>query len=55
MTETGHSSTTGRHRMAFMVVLCLFGLGLLCAAAPKKKPRQKVDERVYLIHADELM
>lgn len=55
MTKTNQSTVIGGHRIAFIVVLCLFGLGMLCNAAPKKKPRQKVDERVYLIHADELM
>ncbi len=54
MTKTNQSSIIGGHRIAFIVVLCLFGLGMLCSAAPKKKPRKKVDERVYLIHADEL-
>lgn len=42
------------HRMALLAVLCLFGLSILCAAGPKKKHRKKSDERVYLIHADEL-
>ncbi len=46
---------TGGHRTLFIVVLCLFGL---CAAqsrlAPKKRQRQKTDERVYLQHADNL-
>ena len=42
------------HRMVLLAVLCLFGLSILCAAGPKKKHRKKSDERVYLIHADEL-
>ncbi len=45
----------GGHRTLFIVVLCLFGL---CAVqsrmAPKKRPRPKTDERVYLQHADQL-
>lgn len=44
------------HRTTTIVVLCLFGLCLLQAvASPRKKgPRKKSDERVYLIHADEM-
>ena len=44
------------HRTVLMAVLCLFGFCLLSAmAAPnKKKKRRKTDERVYLVHSDEL-
>ena len=44
------------HRTALAAVLCLFGFCLIWAsAAPKgKKKRQKTDERVYLVHSDEL-
>lgn len=48
---------TGGHRMALGLILCLFGLCLVVgsqAARKKKAPRKKVDERVYLIHADRL-
>lgn len=43
--------------MALGLILCLFGLCLVVgsqAARKKKAPRKKVDERVYLIHADRL-
>ena len=44
------------HRTALVAVLCLFGFCLMWAmAAPyHKKKRHKTDERVYLVHADEL-
>ena len=53
ITNNRFSNISG-HRMALLAVLCLFGLSILCAAGPKKKHRKKSDERVYLIHADEL-
>lgn len=41
------------HRIILTMILCFFVIGLLLAAG--RKPRRKpVDERVYLIHADEL-
>lgn len=44
-----------RHRLIPAMVLCLFALGLLTAlAAPRKRAKKVVDERVYLNHADEL-
>ena len=44
------------HRTALVAVLCLFGFCLVWAvSAPySKKKRKKTDERVYLVHADEL-
>lgn len=44
------------HRILLVTVLCLFGLYVLASAAPhrQKKARKKTDERVYLIHSDEL-
>lgn len=44
------------HRAIVMVVLCLFGLCLAFSrqVPRKKRPRQKTDERVYLVHADKL-
>lgn len=54
MTSDNQFSNICGHRMAIVAILCLFGLSMLCAAGPKKKPRRKSDERVYLIHADEL-
>ncbi|WP_288317496.1 OstA-like protein [Xylanibacter caecicola] len=45
----------GGHRIILVIVLCLFGLCLVQSKmAPKKKPRTKTNERVYLIHADVL-
>ena len=45
----------GGHRILIMMILCLFGLGLVQSRqAPKNKRRAKTDERVYLIHADSL-
>ena len=50
------SSRNNWHRIVTLTVLCLFGFCLMCAVASpyKKKKRQKTDERVYLVHADEL-
>ena len=48
---------TSGHRMALGLILCLFGLCLVVgsqAARKRKAPRKKVDERVYLNHADRL-
>ena len=44
------------HRTVLLTVLCLFVFSLFSAlAAPyKQKKRKKTDERVYLVHADEL-
>lgn len=41
------------HRIIFSMVLCFFVLGLLNAAIRKGK-RKPTDERVHLVHADEL-
>ena len=48
--------TNNWHRTALAAVLCLFGFCLIWAsAAPKgKRKRPKTDERVYLVHSDEL-
>jgi hypothetical protein len=44
-----------RHRLILTMILCLFALGLITAlAAPRKRAKKVVDERVYLNHADEL-
>ena len=50
------AKTPYRHRAASTAALCLFGLIVLAAtAAPqRKKQRPKTDERVFLIHSDEL-
>ncbi len=43
------------HRMLILIILCLFGLCAVQSRRPHgKRPRKKVDERVYLIHADKL-
>ena len=54
--EKKNSPITYRwHRTALLAVLCFFGFCLMWAmAAPKSKNRKKTDERVYLVHADEL-
>lgn len=54
--KKNNSIFSNRHRAVFMTVLCLFGFCLMWAvAAPhNKKKRQKTDERVYLVHSDEL-
>lgn len=53
--ENRHQKYYG-HRILLVMVLCLFGLSLLGFAADQKRKRkaQGKDERVYLIHADEL-
>lgn len=44
------------HRTVLLMVLCLFGLGIAYSVKPKRsRPgAKKVDNRVYLDHADEL-
>lgn len=42
------------HRTACIAVLCLFVVGFVFAAPVKKTRKKAVDNRVYLIHADEL-
>ncbi len=43
------------HRSITLMVLCLFGVCLLLAmSAPRKRHRPKTDERIYLVHSDEL-
>lgn len=54
--KKNNSIFSNRHRAVFTTVLCLFGFCLMWAvAAPhNKKKRQKTDERVFLVHSDEL-
>lgn len=54
--KKSNSIFSNRHRAVFTTVLCLFGFCLMWAvAAPNnKRKRQKTDERVYLVHSDEL-
>lgn len=58
MTENGRRNIKrfNGHRTIVWIVLCLFGLCLFSYSrtpAPTR-PRKKVDERVYLVHADRL-
>lgn len=44
-----------RHSPVLWTVLCFFALCAIAAsAAPRKRARKAVDDRVYLVHADEL-
>lgn len=54
MTNNTLQRNINGHRIGFLAVLCLFGLVLFAASRPARKTRPKVDERVYLIHADVL-
>ena len=49
------TSNGGRHSGVLWALLCLFVLSLLPAIAQKKvKTAAKTDDRVYLVHSDEL-
>ncbi len=55
----GKNGKTGPHYLPRQIALILIGLFGLCLVAysqrvTKKKPREKTDERVYLVHADRL-
>ena len=57
MTFRNHRQTLmGGHRMMIVVILCLLGMCMAQSNPPvrKKQPRKKTDERVYLVHADNL-
>ncbi len=56
MTTNNINTTLFRgHRIIILVILCLFGLGLVQSRqAPKKRKRTPANERVYLVHADRL-
>lgn len=41
------------HRVSLVAILCLFGL-YVQSSLPAKKTRKKSDERIYLVHSDEL-
>lgn len=41
------------HRISLIAILCLFGL-YVQSGQPAKKTRKKSDERIYLVHSDEL-
>lgn len=43
-----------KHRIALVVVLCFFSLCLIYAYSVPQKRAKKVDEKIYLVHADEL-
>ena len=42
------------HRIAVAAVLCFFSLCVLSVLPPTKKAKKNVDEKVHLIHSDEL-
>jgi lipopolysaccharide export system protein LptA len=42
------------HRVILTMILCLFVLGMLNAADQKGRKKKTEDERVYLLHSDEL-
>lgn len=50
--NTKYTFNTG-HRVIFTMILCFFVIGLP-GAAGRKGRKKAVDERVYLVHADEL-
>ncbi len=55
----GSNAKNGPHPLYRQIALILIGLFGLCLAAysqkvTKKQPREKTDERVYLVHADRL-
>lgn len=50
-----HISQHNGHRIFLIGILCLFSLCVVLAATPKKKrSTPTVDERIHLVHADEL-
>lgn len=50
-----HNPKHSGHRIFLIGILCLFGLYAVLAATPRKKrTTQAVDERIHLVHADEL-
>lgn len=53
MTASRKSNLLGGHRIVFLAVLCLLGLSVF-AAQKHRKAAKPADERIYLIHADEL-
>lgn len=56
MTDKRSTGKYSGHRIVMLTVLCLFGFCLVFAniAVKPKKKVQKKDERVYLLHSDEL-
>lgn len=45
----------GGHRIILLMILCLFGLCIAQSKGPRKHTRKKsTDQRVYLLHADQL-
>ena len=55
MTHRSNYNALGTgHRVILTMILCLFVLGFLNAAGRKDKRKKVEDERVYLVHADEL-
>ncbi len=55
MTERPIKRKNDGHRSIFLVLLCLFGLGFVVSRGnTKAQTESKDDERIYLLHADEL-
>lgn len=52
MKKQFHNNIISGHRIIFCLILCLVVSGML--ARPRKRVRPKIDERIYLVHADEL-
>lgn len=42
------------HRIVILSILCLFGLSVVYSMKPSKKRKASGDDRVYLVHSDEL-
>lgn len=47
-------NTTNRHRTVSVAVLCFFVVCIVFAAPQKRAKKQTADDRVYLLHSDEL-
>lgn len=47
-------NTTNRHRTVSVAVLCFFVVCIVLAAPQKRAKKQTVDDRVYLLHSNEL-
>lgn len=52
MKKQFHNNILSGHRIIFCLILCLVVSGML--ARSRKRVRPKIDERIYLVHADEL-
>lgn len=43
------------HRITLVVILCFFGLCVWSHFPSKQRQRKETDEKIYLIHSDELI